>query len=100
MGVIGACNLLSLYNSFFSPKNRALSVMKAVYPVLFHCCFIVFLTSQDNLVLAIASIGCLATLLVGSIHHLLETAFVILKFIYKTAKNICKSNQILPKDPK
>lgn len=44
----------------------------------------------SNFVLVNTSIACLAIFLLGSLHNLLESAFIVAKFIYKFFKNNCK----------
>lgn len=69
--------------------------MKATYPMLFHSCFIVFLTCNNSFILAVATVLCMTVFFVGSAHHLIETAVVIINFSYNFIKQNCKkSNRI------
>lgn len=61
-------------------------ILKAAYPLIFQSCFLIFMISEDNLILVTASLTCLFIFLVGSAHHLLEFILTISKFIIKLLK--------------
>lgn len=92
---IGLSNLFALYNSFYVEEYRLLSIIKGFYPVLFQSCFVVFMLSENNLVLIMTTFFCLSVFLIGSMHYLLETAAAFLAFTYSFLKNTCRaSNKI------
>ena len=87
---IGLSQLLYLVNSFTVPRYKLLAILKALYPVIFHGCFFIFLYSEDNFVLSVTCIGCLAVFLLGSLHHFIESIVKIVKSMYLLCKFILK----------
>ena len=100
MIVIGISNLFAFYNSFYAPKWKVSCIFKAVYPVILHSCFFVFMFVKNNKVLANVSIAYLSILLLGAAHHFAESLVVLAMFFYKRLRKLCKSNSIKPKKEK
>ncbi len=73
-----------------------LCVLKGIYPVIFHSCFAIFMTASGSSILVIASIVCLTVFLIGSIHHLLETIVVVIRFFFRVIRKRCRTSQIKP----
>lgn len=42
LGFIGVNQLIYLFNSFTVPYLKPLAILKALYPIVFHTCFIIF----------------------------------------------------------
>ena len=96
MVVVGAGNLFSLYLALHAPSWRPSWVLKAVYPLVLHACFFVFMLASDPSVLTYTGIIYLATLLLGAVHHFLETLAVLAISIYSGLRKLCKSNVVKP----
>jgi hypothetical protein len=47
LAIIGISQLFYLYNSLTVPHYKALAILKALYPICFHSCFIIFFCSKD-----------------------------------------------------
>ena len=89
MIVIGVSQLVYFFNSLSVPSYKILAILKAIYPLCFHTCFIIFLCSDDNYTLALTTIACLSIFLVGSFHHCIETIFKSVKGIHEGVVNLC-----------
>ena len=89
--VIGLSQIAYLVNSFYVPHFKILAIIKALYPISFHACFVVFLTTEDEFFLSYATVTCLGVFLIGSLHILLETAFKMLRLLIKLIKKLCKN---------
>ena len=97
MIVIAVSNIFAFYNSFYAPKWKVSCIFKAVYPIILHSCFFVFMFVKNNKVLANVSIAYLSILLLGAVHHFAESFVVLAMFVYKRLRKLCKSNSIKPK---
>ena len=95
MGAIGVSIGFNLLNSFYVKEWKFFSVLKAIYPLLFHLCFVVFMVTTNNYILILGTVTCLGVFFLGSVHHLLETAVSILKFAIVFFKNHCLSSDNL-----
>ena len=71
--IIGTSQLVYLVNSCSVPNFRVLAILKAIYPIIFHTCFMIFHLSDDDIVLSYTVIGCLSIFLIGSFHHFIES---------------------------
>ena len=57
----------------------------------------VFLLATDKKILGNTSILYLAVLLLGALHHFVESIVMIVRFIYRSVKEYCKGNlQVKP----
>ena len=68
--VIGVSQLYYLYTSIVARKDRKWKIVKAMYPIVFHVCFIIFKVSGDKTSIAVSSVVCLVVFVVGSVHYL------------------------------
>ena len=89
MVAIGCSNAIALVNSFYAREYRCFFILKAMSPVLFHLCFLVFMFCRSDFVLVSAVVVCLGVLLMGSVHHLLEAAVIVLYSVWKLLKSSC-----------
>lgn len=96
MVVIGISDLFALYNSFYVTSWKILDILKAIYPLAFHSCFIVFMSSRSNGVLTYTSIVCLTVFLLGSVHHLLEAVIRAIRWVIKALKKNVNCLKVKP----
>lgn len=90
LAYIGLSQFIYLYNSFYVPSWKVLAILKALYPIGFHMCFVIFLVFEDAEILSYTSIICLCVFLVGSIHYLIESAVKMIRIIIKVVKRLYK----------
>jgi hypothetical protein len=87
--VVQLYTLLGVVIGFKKRRMRANSTILAIYPFLFHVCFMVFYWSTSAEVLIITEMLCLGTYLMGVFHHFLtllyELAMVLAK-IYRRCR--------------
>jgi hypothetical protein len=77
-------------------RLRVNSFVLAIYPFVFHCCFLVFYWVESLDVLALAQLVCLTAFLIGSIHHTVTLIFEIVSSFVKMVRELCKSNRVEP----
>ena len=91
LAIIGVSQLVYFLNSLTVPKLKALAILKALYPIGFHICFVIFQTVEDDIILSYATIGCLSIFLIGSCHYLIESVVKAFRSIHKTLKDLCSA---------
>ena len=96
MVIIAIDYIFVLVSSFYAEERKISTVIKAIYPIILHVCFFIFMFSRENAVLAIVSIIYLSVLIVGAIHYFIESTYLSVRYIYKALKKLCKCRQIKP----
>jgi len=91
--IIGLSQLLYLYNSFTVPTFKVLAILKALYPIIFHCCFVIFLLVKDEAVLSYTTIACLGIFLMGSFHYLIEVVVRVVRATYRALAAMCNNGK-------
>ena len=95
--IIGVSLLFSFYSSFYVLEWKISAIFKVSYQILLHICFLVFLLATDKKILGNTSILYLAVLLLGALHHFVESIVMIVRFIYRSVKKYCKGKlQVKP----
>jgi hypothetical protein len=88
--------ILGMIVGFNKGEQRVNSFVLAIYPFLFHCCFLIFYWAESHGLLVITQLICLGVLLLGSIHHTLTLFYEILHAIFKLVRRLCKNGKIQP----
>jgi hypothetical protein len=91
--------ILGMIVGFNKGEQRVNSFVLAIYPFLFHCCFLIFYWAESHGLLVITQLICLGVLLLGSIHHTLTLFYEILHAIFKLVRQLCKNGKIQPTNP-
>ena len=95
--IIGVSLLFSFYSSFYVLEWKISAIFKASYQIILHICFLVFLLASDKKILGNTSILYLAVLLLGALHHFVESIVLIVRFIYRSVRKYCKGTlQVKP----
>jgi hypothetical protein len=88
--------VLGVVVTFKKKRFRANSLILAIYPFLFHCCFLVFYWVKSYNLLVVTQLICLGVFLLGSIHHTLTICCDIVYAVVKLIRKLCKNNKIEP----
>ena len=81
MVIIGLMHSFAFFNAFFVVKWRVSAIFKAIYPIILHICFFIFMLSTDQKFLGNTSILYLSVLLVGAVHHFIESLLIFFLFL-------------------
>ena len=95
--VVQLYSFLGVIIAFKKKKTRVNSFILALYPFLFHTCFMIFYWCTSANIIIITELICLAVFLLGVIHHFLTVVFEIGAFLVKLYKKLSKKNQVKPK---
>ena len=100
MIMIGLSNIFALYNAFHLVKWKASGIWLAIYPIILHCCFFVFMFVGDNMVLANTSIIYLMVIILGAIHHFIESLVITVIAVHDFIKMVRRKIKVKQKKKK
>ena len=88
---------LGVVIAYKKKELRKNNVLLALYPFLFHLCFMIFYWCETVEVIVVTELVCLCVYLVGLFHHVLTLIYDFGCFLAKLWKSCKKGNKITDK---